>query len=579
MSEKTIELYPLPENWTWTRISELGKVVSGGTPSTRRPEYWGGDIAWITPADLSGYKDKFIERGAKSITQVGLENSSARLMPAGSIHFSSRAPIGYVVISKNPISTNQGFKSLVPTEGVFNEYIYYYLKSAKQLAEKFASGTTFKEISGKAFANLPVPLPPLDEQRRIVTKIEELFSQLDAGVAALEQARAQLKRYRQTLLKAAFQGRLTADWRQDHAGELESADALLARIRAEREQRWQEQLAAWEEEVQAWEAAGRPGKKPRKPRKPKELPPLTEEELAELPELPEDWAWVRVGDITINHDGKRIPLSREYRKNFQGNYPYYGAVEIIDYVADYIFDGKFILIGEDGANLFSRSKPLAFVVEGKFWVNNHAHVLEAVEIDEDFFAYQFSSLNLHKYITGTAQPKLTQANLQKIPIAVCSKQEQLEISSILARNLSTIDHLDQTIEQALARAGALRQAILKRAFAGRLVPQDPEDEPASVLLARLRAEQQKAAKEKKPAQRKRKKKEVEMPNLETVLKASQDWISAQAAFRKCGVSDGATTDQVEALYMELRELVIAKKVLVERRGEEDWLKYQEGQGV
>ena len=119
-----MEIGELPAGWAWATVAELGKVVSGGTPSTKEASYWGGDIAWISPSDLTGYTDKFIARGAKSITPSGLQNSSATAMPAGSVHFSSRAPIGYTVISSRSMTTNQGFKSLVPADGVFNEYIY-----------------------------------------------------------------------------------------------------------------------------------------------------------------------------------------------------------------------------------------------------------------------------------------------------------------------------------------------------------------------------------------------------------------------------------------------------------------------
>src|SRR5690606_35514368 len=111
--------------------------------------YDGGTIPWITPADLSGYTEKYIERGRRNITEKGLNGSSARLMPEGTVLFSSRAPIGYVAIARNPVSTNQGFKSFVPHDGVDPEYLYYYLKRAKELALKLASGTTFPEISGK----------------------------------------------------------------------------------------------------------------------------------------------------------------------------------------------------------------------------------------------------------------------------------------------------------------------------------------------------------------------------------------------------------------------------------------------
>ena len=122
--------YNIPKSWQLAAMKELGQIISGGTPSTKRPEYWGGDIVWITPADLSGYNGKYIAEGKKNITNEGLTNSSARLMPAGTLLFSSRAPIGYVAISSNPLSSNQGFKNLVPSAELSRDFLYYYLKSA-----------------------------------------------------------------------------------------------------------------------------------------------------------------------------------------------------------------------------------------------------------------------------------------------------------------------------------------------------------------------------------------------------------------------------------------------------------------
>jgi type I restriction enzyme, S subunit len=231
----------LPNNWVQVTVADIGKVVSGGTPSTKETTYWGGNISLISPSDLTGYSNKFIGRGAKSITVEGLKSSSAVIMLAGSVHFSSRVPIGYTVISSCDMTTNQGFKSLVPVKGIFNEYVYYYFKSAKQLAESNATGTTFKEISGTAFSKLPVPIPPTNEQHRIVAKIEALFSELDKGIESFKTAREQLKIYRQALLKHAFSGKLTEQWRVENQDKLESAEALLQRIQTERERRYQQQ--------------------------------------------------------------------------------------------------------------------------------------------------------------------------------------------------------------------------------------------------------------------------------------------------------------------------------------------------
>jgi type I restriction enzyme, S subunit len=168
--------HKLPEGWILTTIGEIGVVTSGGTPSTGVAEFWGGDIPWITPSDLSNYDEMYISRGSRNITKLGLEYSSAKILPKGSILFSSRAPIGYVVIAKNDMATNQGFKNLIISKHLCAEYLYYYFKTIKPLAEKMASGTTFLELSVTKFSQIPFILPPLKEQQRIVTKIEELLA-------------------------------------------------------------------------------------------------------------------------------------------------------------------------------------------------------------------------------------------------------------------------------------------------------------------------------------------------------------------------------------------------------------------
>lgn len=203
----------LPEGWQWTTMDDIAEVIGGGTPKSKEKKYFeGGEIPWLTPADLSGYTAKHISKGARNITEAGLNSSSAKLMPAGTVLFTSRAPIGYVAIATNEISTNQGFKSFVlKSEDILPDYVYWWLKGNKQLAERMASGTTFLELSGSKAKQLPIPIAPPEQQKRIVAKIEELFSHIDAGIEALKKAKQLLKQYRQSVLKAAVTGELTKD--------------------------------------------------------------------------------------------------------------------------------------------------------------------------------------------------------------------------------------------------------------------------------------------------------------------------------------------------------------------------------
>lgn len=171
------------------KLGQLGTVYSGGTPSTKNAEFWDGDIAWITPKDLAGYSKKKISKGERNITNAGLLGSSANLIPAGSVLMSSRAPIGYVAIANNELSTNQGFKSINCDERIcLNEYIYYWIKSNIEYIKSKANGSTFKEISGNSFKNLDVDVPDLEAQKKIVRILSaldqkiELNNQLDLTI-------------------------------------------------------------------------------------------------------------------------------------------------------------------------------------------------------------------------------------------------------------------------------------------------------------------------------------------------------------------------------------------------------------
>ena len=168
--------FEIPESWKWVRLGQIGEIVGGGTPKTNKLEYWeNGNIPWLTPADMKYVLGKYVSGGERNITQIGLDSSSARLMPAGTVLYSSRAPIGYIAIAKNEICTNQGFKSVVPVISDLSQYIYYCLIARTSDIISRASGTTFKEISGNEFGMTTIPLPPLEEQKRIIAKIEEIL--------------------------------------------------------------------------------------------------------------------------------------------------------------------------------------------------------------------------------------------------------------------------------------------------------------------------------------------------------------------------------------------------------------------
>ena len=170
----------MTSEWKECTLSELGDIVGGATPSTKNESNYGGNIAWITPKDLSNLKGRFIAHGERNITEKGLNSCSAQMMPANTILFSSRAPIGYVAISENPVCTNQGFKSLVPNSDNDPMFLYYLLKYNRDTIEAMGSGTTFKEVSGATMRNIRVHVPiKKAEQQRIASVLDSLDSKIE----------------------------------------------------------------------------------------------------------------------------------------------------------------------------------------------------------------------------------------------------------------------------------------------------------------------------------------------------------------------------------------------------------------
>ena len=187
--EALVEPFDIPTLWRWCRLDTIGAIIGGGTPSAALADNFvesGQGVPWLTPADLGGHSGLYIERGSRDLSPKGLRSSSATLMPAGTVLFSSRAPIGYVSIAANPISTNQGFKSIVPYVRECSRFIAIAMQTFAPEINANAPGTTFREVSGKIVAGQLFPLPPLAEQHRIVAKVDELMALCDR----LEKARA-----------------------------------------------------------------------------------------------------------------------------------------------------------------------------------------------------------------------------------------------------------------------------------------------------------------------------------------------------------------------------------------------------
>ena len=423
----------IPATWSWATIGEVATVVGGGTPSTTEPAYWeGGDIPWLTPADLSGYTSMRISSGARPITPAGLRESSARLLPAGTVLMSSRAPVGYVAIASRAVATNQGFKSFLPTPALLPEYLYYFILGNRPLLLARASGTTFQEISGKAAATIPVAIPPIDEQHRIVAAIDEHLSRLDAAVIGFRRALAMTPRYRSAVLEAACEGSLvrgdSATWTSTKLGDVvtalrngistkptETSGQAILRISAVRAMSLDANDVRYLRPDPAWD-------------------PFVLDE----------------GDLLFTR--------------YNGNPNLVGACALVPQgLPRVVHPDKLIRVKADR----TKCTP-AFLQIAMNAGQGRAHVRSRTK-------------------TSAGQAGISGADLKAAPLDLPTLVIQQQIANEVECRLSVISVVERQLEAALTRAARLRQSILKRAFEGVLVPQNRHDEPAGVLLARLRA--------------------------------------------------------------------------------------------
>lgn len=189
--------------WVERKIFDIGTVVGGATPSTKKPEnYENGEIAWITPKDLSTFSGRYIERGERNITEIGLESCSTQLLPPNTVLFSSRAPIGYVAIAANEVCTNQGFKSVIPNENTDPLFLFYLLKYNKDKIEGMGSGTTFKEVSGNTMKNIVVNVPT---DKKVQEKIAAILGSIDDKIEENEQINNNLEQQVSILYQSWFE--------------------------------------------------------------------------------------------------------------------------------------------------------------------------------------------------------------------------------------------------------------------------------------------------------------------------------------------------------------------------------------
>ena len=485
----------IPAGWQLCRLPDFACIVMGQSPSSETYNHEGSGIPFFQGKAEFGEVypriDKYCSRPNK------IANAGATLL-------SVRAPVGPTNLAKIDCCIGRGLAAIHSLGGIEPKFILYLFRSIEPTISGRGTGSTFNAINKTFVEELKFALPPLNQQVRIVAKIDELFSELDKGVESLKAARERLKVYRQAVLKHAFEGKLTEQWREENKHKLETPEQVLTQIRTDRDRYYQQQVKEWDVAVRTWEAKAKKEKKPIKPRKITPLTQLQDDVRTILPDIPASWTWGKVAWMTCG-----VEYGTSAKSSKSGNMPVIrmgnlqnGEINWDDLVftsddeeiekyslafGDVLFNrtNSPELVGKTA--IYRGERPALFA--GYLIRVNHIQAL----VDSHYLNLFLNSSLAKQYgnsvkTDGVNQSNINGEKLKDYPFPYCSLAEQKEIVRILDEKLSLSGHLLNGIDSELAKSSTLRQSILKMAFSGQLVEQEPNDEPASVLLERIRAE-------------------------------------------------------------------------------------------
>jgi len=381
--------YPL--DWRECLLSEVvEKISSGGTPKADNPELYGGGIPFLKIDDITS-SSKYLTSHKVTINERGLSESSAKIVPTGTLLLTMYGTIGRCCITTYPVATNQAIASFLGHPQVELEYLYYALESKADEFATASSQTTQANISARILKQTPIAIPPLPEQK----KIAEILSGIDEQISLMKK---DLERIKTT--KYAILMQLTCN-----AGQ------------------------------------------------------------GDLSKLCKNWEEVTIEEICEIHDSKRIPLSGEQRQSRKGVYPYYGANNIQDYIDDFIFDFDSVLLAEDGGYYEQHSsKEIAQYATGKYWVNNHAHILTSKEgATTKFIYYSLVHKNICSWINTGTRAKLNQSDLKQITIPLPPLEYQ-------EKSVELLDSFESAVNskiRKISKLSCVKQAISSDLLSGR----------------------------------------------------------------------------------------------------------------
>ena len=487
----------LPKNWVKTSIGAIYDVIGGGTPSTSIAKYWGGDTPWITSADIDGVREIKVIR---YVTQKGIQKSTTNKVPNRTLLVVTRVGLGKIAISDKPICFSQDLQGLVQRlDLIFPEYSLFYLSFELQRLKFEGRGTTISGITKKQLKDTGFPLPPYQEQRRIVAKIEELFSELDKGIESLKTARRQLEVYRQSVLKHAFEGKLTAQWRKENKDKIETVEQFIERIPIPVQPRGGRAASADVIEGGAAMAVNIPAKAPPAGWSWVSLLRAARQETGHTPSRkhPEYWDgdqfWIGIADARLHH-------GKEIEDTIQKVTP-----KGLDNSSARTLPSKTVCLSRTASvgYVCIMARPMATSQDFATWT-----CTEALEPKFLMYALMAEGNEIRRFGKGTTHTTIYFPEIRAMTICLPPLEEQRAIIDAVEAKLQQLDALAADIDSSLAHCDVLRRSILKKAFAGQLVAQNPNDEPASVLLDRIKVEKEQASKSREITKRTRKKRTV-----------------------------------------------------------------------
>jgi type I restriction enzyme, S subunit len=444
----------LPEGWEWKTLGETCHVILGQSPESATYNRARNGLPFFQGKSEFGDRYPTVLKWCSHPKKVAKKND---------ILVSVRAPVGPTNIAPSECCIGRGLAALCPSDGVNHLYLFHYLKNIENKLSEMGTGTTFKAISGDVLRSIEIPIAPLDQQKLIVSEVEKQFSRLDEAVAGLKRVKANLKRYKASVLKAAVEGKLTEEWRKAHAN-IESGAELLKRILVERKKKWEEK---------------NPGKKYKEPVAP---------DTSNLPDLPTGWVWATIEQLSCkvqygssaktSEDRDGVPVLRMgniFEGQLKSDDLKYLPRDHSEFPELFLKEGDLLFNRTNSPELVGKTT----VYTGKPSPCSFASYLIRVQFTDGtsppFVSFFINSVYGRKWIKTVVSQQVGQANvngtkLQALTVPLPPYSEQKKIIEEVESCLSVAEQIEAAIDVNLKRAERLRQGILKKAFSGRLVP-------------------------------------------------------------------------------------------------------------